>query len=177
MAPSVPAPKHLFTFSAESVTTNRLTCIDLTRQSLSTNAFIRTNASLLGPRLRRHKTCEAVVHNELAVVFSAMLDDAVCNVENARFLARVINNLRRQAFVASRLDGGRAIGEGFLDERNDVGLGLVLVAPGIFCCLLRLPHDGIGEEIVRSCRVQQLLCEAAFARRGLEVVFVLRKIL
>jgi hypothetical protein len=63
-----------------------------------------------------------VVHNELAVVFTAMLDDAVCNVDNARFLLGEINNLRRQAFFAFRLDGGCAIGEGFLDERNDVGL-------------------------------------------------------
>ena len=57
-----------------------------------------------------------------------MLDDAVCNVDNARFLLRVINNLRHQAIFAFRLDRGCAIGEGFLDERNDVGLGLVLVA-------------------------------------------------
>ena len=69
-------------------------------------------ALLLGPRLRRHKPCEAVVHNELAVVFSAMLDDAVGNVDNARFLLRVIDNLRHQAFFAFRLDGGCAIGEG-----------------------------------------------------------------
>ena len=66
------------------------------------------------------KPCEAVVHNKLAVVFSAMFDDAVCNVDNARFLLRVINNLRHQAFVAFRPDGGCAIGEGLLDERNDV---------------------------------------------------------
>jgi hypothetical protein len=52
-----------------------------------------------------------------------MLDDAVCNVDNARFLLRVINNLRHQAFFAFRLDRGCAIGEGLLDERNDVGLG------------------------------------------------------
>src|SRR6476646_9121517 len=88
---------------------------------------------LLGPRLRRHKTCEAVVHNELAVVFTAMFDEAVCNVENARFLVNENNNLRRQAFFACRLDGGCAIFEGFVDERNDIGLGLVLVALGIFC--------------------------------------------
>src|SRR6202046_2551290 len=90
-------------------------------------------ALLLGPRLRRHKTREAVVHNELAVVFTAMLDDAVGYVENARFLLREILNLRRHAFLAFRLDGGCAIGEGFLDERNDVGLGFVLVALRIFC--------------------------------------------
>jgi hypothetical protein len=46
---------------------------DAAPTSLARSAFIRTNASLLGPRLRRHKTCEAVVHNELAVVFTAML--------------------------------------------------------------------------------------------------------
>src|SRR6476646_2063500 len=102
---------------------------------------------LPGPRLRRHKTCEAVVHNELAVVFTAMFDEAVCNVENARFLVIEINNLRRQAFFAFRLDGGCAVVEGFLDERNDVGLGLVLVALGIFCCRRLLPHDGIGEVV------------------------------
>src|SRR5215831_16880848 len=131
---------------------------------------------LLGPRLRRHKTCEAVVHNDLAVVFTAMFDEAVCYVENARFLATVYDSLH-QAFFAFRLDGGCAICEGFLDERNDVGLGLVLVALGIFCCRRLLPRDGIGEEIVCSCRMQQLLCEAALRRRGLEVVFVLGKIL
>src|SRR5258708_2512292 len=97
--------------------------------------------------------------------------------QKARVLVSEINNLRRQAFFAFRLEGGCAIGEGFLDERNDVGLGLVLVALGIFCCRRLLPHDGIGEEIVCSCRMQQLLCEAALRRRGLEVVFVLRKIL
>src|SRR5437879_11870471 len=106
-----------------------------------------------------------------------MFYEAVCHIENARFLLREINNLRRHAFFAFRLDGGCAIGERFLDERNDVGLGLVLVALRIFCCRRLLPHDGIGEEIVCSCRMQQLLCEAALRRRGLEVVFVLRKIL
>src|SRR5262249_38068691 len=56
-------------------------------------------------------------------------------------------------------------------------LGFVLVALGIFCCRRLLPHHGLGEEIVCSCRMHQLLCEAALRRRGLEVVFVLRKIL
>ena len=54
---------------------------------------------LLGPRLRGHKTCEAVVHNELAVVFTAMFDNAVGNVENARFLITVYDSLH-QAFLA-----------------------------------------------------------------------------
>ena len=54
----------------------------------------------LGTRLGRHKACEAVVHNELAVVFTAMFDDAVCYVENARFLAGEINDLGHQAFFA-----------------------------------------------------------------------------
>jgi len=48
---------------------------------------------------RRHKTCEAVVHNELAVVFTAMFDEAVCYVENARFLITVYDGLH-QAFLA-----------------------------------------------------------------------------
>src|ERR1700739_2008726 len=85
-------------------------------------------ALLAGPRLRRHKTCEAVIHNELAVVFTAMFDDAVCDVENASFLLREINNLRRQAFFAFRLDCGGSVCEGFFDERNDIGLCFVLVA-------------------------------------------------
>jgi len=51
---------------------------------LPTATFVRSTlpiagllALLLGPRLRRHKTCEAVVHNELAVVFTAVFDEAV----------------------------------------------------------------------------------------------------
>jgi hypothetical protein len=76
-----------------------------------------------------------------------MLDDAVCNVENARFLLRVINNLRHQAFVAFRLDGGCAIGEGLLDERNDVGLGLVLLTLRIFCRGRLLPYRRIREVV------------------------------
>src|SRR5271170_4830752 len=107
----------------------------------------QTGALLLGPRLRWHKTCEAVVHNELAVVFTAMLDDAVCNVDKARFLLREINNLRSQAFFAFRLDGGCAIGEGFLDERNDVGLGFLLLALRIFCRGRLLPHRRIREVV------------------------------
>src|ERR1700733_7637775 len=56
-------------------------------------------ALLLGPRLRRHKACEAVVHNELAVVFTAMFDEAVCYVENARCLITVYDS-QHQAFLA-----------------------------------------------------------------------------
>ena len=41
------------------------------------------------PRLRRRKTGGAVVHNELAEVFTAVFDEAVCYVENARFLITV----------------------------------------------------------------------------------------
>src|ERR1039457_7483127 len=85
--------------------------------------------------------------NELAVVFSAMLDDAVGNVEHARFLPGVIHNLRHQAFVAFRLDRGCAIGEGLLDERNDVGLGLVLLALRIFCRGRLLPRRRIREVV------------------------------
>jgi len=54
---------------------------------------------LLGPRFRRHKTCEAVVDNELAVVFTAMFNEAVCYVENARFLITVYDSLH-QTFLA-----------------------------------------------------------------------------
>jgi hypothetical protein len=90
-----------------------------------------------------------------------MFDDAVCDVENTRFLITVYYSLH-QAFFAFRLDGGCAIGEGFLDERNDVGLGLVLVALGIFCCLRLLPRDGIGEEIVRSSAIAVSLRPISF---------------
>src|SRR5579872_6700163 len=55
---------------------------------VDSQGFLVSCALLLGTRLRRHKACEAVVHNELAVVFTAMFDDAVCYVENARFLSR-----------------------------------------------------------------------------------------
>ena len=61
--------------------------------------YLVSCALLLGPRLRRHKTCEAVIHNELAVVFTAMFNDAVCYVENARFLIAIYDSLR-QAFLA-----------------------------------------------------------------------------
>jgi hypothetical protein len=56
-----------------------------------------------------------------------MFDEAVCYVENTRFLVREINNLRRQAFFAFRLDGGCAIGEGFLDARTHARI----VAPAL----------------------------------------------
>src|SRR5947199_3447476 len=98
-----------------------------------------------------------------------MFDESVCYVENARLLVSEINNLRREAFFAFRLDGGGSVGNGFLYECEDIRLCFVLVALRIFCCLRLLPHDGIGEEVVRSCRVQQLLCEAALRRRRLEV--------
>ena len=61
--------------------------------------YLVSRALLLGPRLRRHKACEAVVHDELAVVFTAMFDEAVCYVENARFLITVYDSLH-QAFLA-----------------------------------------------------------------------------
>src|SRR5271167_4842129 len=114
--------------------------------ALAISRSLRSRALLLGPRLWRHKTCEAVVHNQLAVVFTAMFDDAVGYVEHARFLAREINNLRRHAFFTLRLDGGCAVGEGFLDERNNVGLGLVLVALRIFRGRLP-PHHRIREVV------------------------------
>src|SRR3984957_14118777 len=104
-------------------------------------------ALLLGPRLRRHKTCETVVHNELAVVFTAMFDDAVCDVENARFLMREINKLRRHAFFGLGLNGSGSVGKGFLYECDDIRLCFVLVALWISRGRLS-PHHRIGEVVV-----------------------------
>ena len=57
-----------------------------------------------------------------------MFDDAVCDVENARFLMREINQLLHHAFFAFRLNGSGSIGERFLYECDDIGLRFVLVA-------------------------------------------------
>src|ERR1700739_1361 len=105
-------------------------------------------ALLGGPRLRRHKTCEAVIHNDLAVVFTAMFDDAVCDVENARFLMREINKLRHHAFFAFGLNGGGSVGKGFLYECDDIRLCFVLVALWISSRGRLPPHHRISEVVV-----------------------------
>ena len=106
-------------------------------------AFLRTTVSLLGPRLRRHKTCEAVGHNELAVVFSAMLIDAVCNVDYARFLLREIKQPPSSGLF--RLFDWMAVApsaKAFLTNLATMafGLGLVLLAlPDLPCTTIGFP--------------------------------------
>src|ERR1700680_5243226 len=77
------------------------------------------------------------------------------------------------SFIAFGLDGGRAVGEGLLDEGDDVGFGLVLIAFGIFFGGRLFPHRQVSKVIVRTGHVEKLFGEAALCGRGLEIEFVL----
>ena len=120
---------------------------------------------------------EAVVDDELAVVFAGMLDEAVGQVVNARLLVgEGIDEQVGHSFIAFGLDGGGAVGEGFLHKGDDVGFGFVDGAFGVLIHFGFVSADGVGEEIVCAGGVQELFGEAALGGRGFEVVFVLGKI-
>src|SRR5205085_4298244 len=119
----------------------------------------------------------AVIADELAIVFATMLNEAIGHVANPELLMREgVNDEIGHTLVAFGLDRGGAIGKGFLHERDHVGLGLVLIAFGIFAGWRLLAHYRIGEVVVGSCRVQQLLGEAALGGCGLHVVLVFGKV-
>ena len=128
---------------------------------------------LFGAGLGWHKACEAVVDDQLAVVFAIVFDEAVGGVDDPELLVRKrIDEGIVQAFVSFGLDGGGAVGEGFLNEGDDVGLGLVLVALGVFRSWRLLACRRIDEEVIRPGSVQELLGEAALGGGGFEVVFI-----
>src|SRR4029077_4254756 len=80
------------------------------------------------------------------------------------------------SFVALRLDGTSAVGEGLLDEGDDVGFGLVLITFGVFASRWLLSDHRIGEVVVGSGGVEKLVGEAALGGRGFEIVFVFGEI-
>src|SRR4029077_13040910 len=107
-----------------------------------------------------------------------VFDKAVGEIVDARLLmGEGIDHQIVHSLVTFGLYCSGAIGEGFLDEGDDVGLGLVLIALGIFLGGRLLAQREVGEEIVRSGSVKQLFGKAALGGSGFEVVFVFGKIL
>jgi hypothetical protein len=110
-------------------------------------------------------------------MFSIMLDKAVGQFANAELLMRKrINQQVVQTFVPFSFNGSCTIGKGFLDERDDVGLAFIAVALHQIFGRRFVAGDEIGEKIIGSSGMDDLLGKAALRGCGLEVVFVLGKI-
>ncbi len=110
-------------------------------------------------------------------MFAGVLDEAVGEVGDADLLVgEGIDDEIGHSFIAFGFDGGGAVGEGLFHEGNDVSLGFVLVALGIFFRGRLLAQSRIGEEVIGVGGVEQLFGEGALGGRGLEVVFVFGKI-
>ena len=90
--------------------------------------FVATNGLFFGARLWGNESGDAVVDDELAVVFAGMFDETVGHVEDAHFLVgEGIHYQVGHSFIAFGLNGGGAVGEGLFYEGNDVGFGFVVV--------------------------------------------------
>src|ERR1051325_8246200 len=84
---------------------------------------------LLRTRLWWNQSCQAVIHDQLAVMLAAVLDEAVGVVDDPDFLMRKgIIDRAGKSLLAFGLDGGGAIGKRLLHEPDNVRLRLVLIA-------------------------------------------------
>jgi hypothetical protein len=98
-----------------------------------------------------------------------MLDETVCHVGYTDLLlAEVIRYQVGYALIALRFDSGRSVCERFFHEGNEVSLGFVLVAFGVFLGGRFLTLSEIDEEVVRSGGVKQLFGETPLCWSGLE---------
>src|SRR5215472_434159 len=79
---------------------------------------------VLAPRVGRHKVVGAVINDELAVVLATVLDGEGPDVGVVRQPVAEKLSCIVQPCVALLLNHFRAVGDGFLHELNDVGLGL-----------------------------------------------------
>src|SRR5579864_7682510 len=134
-------------------------------------------ALLFRARFRRNQAGYAVIDDQLPIVLAAVLDEFVGIIEDPNLLvSEGIDDGIGESLVAFGLDGGGSVGEGLLNEGDDFGLGLELVALRVFLGGRLLANHVIDEVVVGSGGVQQLLGETALGGIGFEVVFIFGKI-
>src|SRR5277367_116022 len=124
-----------------------------------------------------NQAVDAVIDDELAVVFAGVFDEAVGEVGDVHLLFGVrLGEDFAHALVAFGFDDGGAVFHALFNESDDVGLGFQVVALGIVRITGLLALRGIGEVIHGRGDVQQLANESAGIGIGLVVVFVFGKI-
>src|SRR5271168_5391107 len=125
-----------------------------------------------------NQAVDAVIDDELAVVFAGMLDEAVGEVGDVQLLFGVgLGEDFAHALVAFGFDDGGAVFDGLFHEGDNVGLGFQVVALGVVGIARLLALRGIGEVVHGRGDVQQLANERAGIGIGLVVVFGFGKIL
>src|SRR5882762_4648134 len=85
----------------------------------------------LPPRFRRHQVVRAVVDDQLAEVFGAVLDGGDPDIGIVDHMLPGFPRKWRgfvQAGIAMLFDHGRAVGDGLMDEFHYIGFSLVNVA-------------------------------------------------
>jgi len=103
-------------------------------------------------RLRWNQSRNAVVHNQLTVVFSAMLDKGVGERLQRKSVATLcVGHHLQHACVALFFDDRGAIGKRFLDVGNDGGFRLVVFTRLVVLGFLSI--GDIGEEVIGACHV------------------------
>ena len=86
-------------------------------ESHGSSAATPCAALLLRPRFRRHQSGDAVVNDQLAVVFAGMLEQAPSHIGDAHLLIREwIDDQIVHSLVALLLDRGRSVGKCFLHK-------------------------------------------------------------
>src|SRR5271157_1673862 len=116
-----------------------------TSSSGRTRAMVSALRLLLWPRFRRHQPGNAVIHYQLAVVFSRVLDKTPRHVGNSHLLIRKrIDDQITHSIIALLLDRRRAVGERLLHKLNHRGFRLVLLALGIFFRRRFQSHRRVG---------------------------------
>src|SRR5271170_3721767 len=117
-----------------------------------------------------HQAVDAVIDDELAVVFAGVFDEAVGEVGDVHLLFGVgLGEDFTHALVAFRFDDGGAVFHAPFHEGDDVGLGFQVVALGIVRIARLLALRGIGEVIHGRRDVQQLANETARSGIGFVV--------
>src|SRR6267142_3005977 len=139
----------------------------------------------LPPRFRRHQVVRAVVDDQLAEVFGAVLDGGDPDIGIVDHMPPGFPPKWRgfvQAGIALLFDHGRPVADGLLDELHHIGFRLVSVTRGVVLVLAKVgtnvrfgnPADQI---VIDSSDVQKVFGEGALVFLYLEIVLVFGKIL
>src|SRR5712664_2623933 len=145
----------------------------------------KLSRTLLPPRFRRHQVVRAVVDDQLAEVFGAVLDGGDPDIGIVDHMPPGFPPKWRgfvQAGIALLFDHGRPVADGLLDELHHIGFRLVSVTRGVVLVLAKVgtnvrfgnPADQI---VIDGSDVQKIFGEGALVFLYLEIVLVFRKIL
>src|SRR3982074_1946066 len=100
-----------------------------TSSSGRTESMLSAPRLLLWPRFWRHQPGNTVIHDELSVVLSRVLEEAPRHIGNSRLLIRErIDDQIVHPLIALQFDCSGAVGKRSLHKRDHRGFRFVLVA-------------------------------------------------